>query len=381
MSRDSTALLQTEDPGDQDVTIIRLDKRRFLAVPEGGKAFDLSSFVKGATGVIGRLGPIAHAAIEIAGLNAGNGGVLFEMSPESLAFYQNENISKLDVNGYIRGVFRNSKGQTAHQVQFREVGSLANFNPASLIIAGQVAALQASMNRIEDSLGDLHSKTDHLVHLAEDTREGGVISAYNVVSDVFEKAQTYGTIDAEDWDRISQLDTKLDDLRVQLQNELNRSLQWELSGSTRVIEEILKEVQPNRIVELLSLHGALTLAVSRWQELYALKKRTSNRLTEHDIDSAVRKVQAIETSHHKFLSTTEHLIQELKSIEPTSWMDALKSEGIVVGKIRDNRRIREFRKISAVLQKAPLQPIDKKKPEFSLGSPEIEISPNELGVE
>lgn len=336
-----------------DALVLRIESNRFLVVSGKDDSIDYGDILRDAGAVVNKLGPLAYSALELAGLKADSGSLLFEMSPESLALYENSAFSKAEVGKYFRAILRDGKGKTAHQIQLREVESMAVLNPAAIVAAGQMMAIQASLGRIEYSLGALHSKNDRLLDFWEDSQKAAVGSAVSIISEVFEKAEVNGTVDDEDWGRVKDLEKTLERERIVIQNELSRLLGLQFDGMPKQVDRNLEVLNPQRINALMSLYGLLVLGICRWRQLYVLRKRNTDHLTDHDIEVSVVRIETLESDHRKFSLLIEAMISDLRSLKPRPWHGAILSEGVWWGNRQDRRRMKSASEIAFVLEKVP----------------------------
>lgn len=354
MTVDTTASIENEDNESSKATLLRLSNSKFLVIPDKESSLDLAELLKGSGAVIKKLGPIVYSALELAGLKAVSGTVLFEMSPESLEFYNDSAFTTANIGEYFRGVARTTSGQTAHQFQLREVESLTSLNPASVVLAGQMMAIQASLDRLESSVEELHSKTDWILDFLKGSQKAAVDSALRIINEVSASAQATGRVDDEDWDRVAQLEEVLEKTRNEVRRELESLLETEFSGNAKAVGDNLEKLKIQRIVELMSLHGLLVHGIFRWRELYILRKHNKQHLTEHDFESSIEYINELAAERGKYSSMVEDAMGNLKSLELRPWKDALWNEGIVIGRFKDKRRIKKAQSMALELEAAPL---------------------------
>ena len=328
----------TTDGADQEVYLVPLGDETVLAIPIGGQDDTLG--VEGPTlqTLIGAVGPLLGAALRGRGANA---ATYFELSPESLKKFEG---ARLDtVGSYFRGVLRNNEGQISHQVQLREVQASPappGIDPVALVQMAQMAALQAQLDRIEDTLADLSLSVERVAQFLETQQRARIESAIRLLRELHDRARVSGSISSTDWDRLSGVELDLETQLLAVRTELEHRLSGrEFGKSPKDDAKQMKEVDPGRIAELVHLHRMLLGGLRGWNELLLLRKFESNELNEAEAEAVRNRLLALEDQHRTVFNQIRDVSSASQKSRPRSAIRRLVTDGLVIGGKNDDRHL------------------------------------------
>lgn len=338
----------TTDPSDEEVFLVPVADDLILAVSVNG-----DSGVSHVDGVdlatlIDTVGPLVGAVLKGRGVR---GATYYEMSPESRKMLEGARLDK--VGNYFRGVLRNPNGQSKHQVQLREVQVAPAPSGFDALAAVQMAAIQAQLGRIEDTLSDLTMSVEDVMGFLERQQRSRVEESLQILREVHDRARVTGDISPTDWDRLmsagveSELGTQLRAVGTELAKRLRGGTFGKSPGADA---KQMKAINPERTAELAQVHRMLIGGLRGWNELLILRKFSADELTEGEVATAKERLDKLEAQHGELLELLESVIGASKKTKARSGLQRLFTDGLVIGSSNDDRHLNDVKAGRKVLK-------------------------------
>lgn len=322
------------EDSDLEVFLVPVGDDVVLAVPAG----DLESLASEArpklASLFSKASPLIAAALERPGdLNA-RGAALFEMSTDS---YQKYKDARLDeVGAYFRGVLRTSKGQASHQVQLREVQQTQMPVGFNTIVAAQMAAIQAQLDRIENTLADLATSVSEVMRFLEVQQRAEIEAALRAIRKVHDRARSQRSISDTDWARIVGLEQVLEKQLIAVRIELQSRLQNPKFGGTPEDDrQQIDEINPDRVAELVHGHQLLAGGLRGWNELLALRKHQEGELTAEEVSDITTRLKELRAQQEDVRDAIGMVASPAQEARPRGNIQRLLKDGIVMGAKND----------------------------------------------
>lgn len=292
--------------------------------------------------------PVAAAVAQTvrAALGLGDGAPVgerrFAMSPESLRHLDADKTQR--VGEYFRGVLTNSdgSGHYSHQVQLKEVhGSPVALDPAAALVAVQIAAMQAQLDRITDLLEEATAKVDAIKDHLDIQQAAAANGALGTVRRVLEDVRGRGgTVGENDWSRLAHLEYAMASALDAVQQELDRVADaLVFTGSADQDVKTIRGISPHRVHTLLQMHVALEAGMRRWVYLMAVRKHEVGEddpaaLARHyaDLDAAAEHRKEVASRIFKAIATAPEA-------EGRPWYQLLFTDGLKRGWDKDEDRV------------------------------------------
>ena len=301
-----------------------------LAVPAGDMEVVVSEARHGLASLFSKAGPLIVAALDGSGDLNVRGAALFEMSTDS---YQKYKDARLDeVGAYFRGVLRTSKGQASHQVQLREVQPTQMPVGFNAIMAAQMAAIQAQLDRIEDTLADLAISVSEIMRFLEVQQRAEIEAALRVIRQVHDRARTTRAISDTDWTRIVGLEQVLEKQLIAVRSELQSRLKNpKFGGTPEVDRQQIDKINPDRVAELVDGHQLLTGGLRGWSELLALRKHQEGELSDEEVSAIVTRLEELRAQQDDVRDAVDMVASAAHEAKPRGKIQRLLKDGIVIG--------------------------------------------------
>lgn len=327
----------TTDGRDQEVFLVPVGDETVLAVPiSDGRPEDR---IAGLPALIQAVGPLVGAVLKGKGVE---GASYYELSPESLKMLEDARLDK--VGSYFRGVLRNQDGQISHQVQLREVRPSAappGLDPVAVAQMAQMAAIQAQLGRIEDTLNDLTMSVEDVMRFLEVQQRARVEAALQILRELHDRARETGEISATDWHRLTGVELDLETQLRAVRQELSQRLSGRSFGvSPSADAKQMKAVEPQRVAELVQLHRLLLGGLRGWNELLILQKFRQNELSEGEAATVMRRLEDLENQHQELLAQLKAVAKDSKQARPRNGLQRLFSDGLILGGSNDERHLK-----------------------------------------
>lgn len=311
--------------------------------PASGKSYNLpTSFSK--------VGLLATAIMDLLGEVGTQGAELFEMSPNSYRQYKGGQLD--EVGSYFRAVLRNQKGQTSHQVELRAVQRAQGPAGANLIMAAQMMAIQAQLDRIEDTLATLSESVTGIMQFLEIQQRAEIEAAIDVLKQVHTRARAARDISGTDWGRVVGLEQVLMKQLKGVKYELHNLLENPQFGNTPKVDcQQMERIKPDRVIKLTRYYWLLSGGVRRWNELQALRKYQEGELTDMDVSDIISKMKELRAERESILTAIDDVVSSAKKSKPQSDWDMLwRMEGRHQAKKKDPSRLRFIAEKSEALE-------------------------------
>lgn len=300
--------------------------------------------------VAGRISTFAPLIGAFLRRGGGSGGQLYELSPESQR--QLASARKNYVGSYFRGVLRDGKGQTSHQVQLRETSSAAA--PSGLEVASlmQLAAIQAQLGRMEDTLNHIALSTERLLEFVERQQRSRIRASLELLADVRERAHRAQVLADVDWQRLTGVEIELQTQLFAVAEELDQRLSLRFSSDPKKSAHAADKLDANRVVELVRLHRLLMSGLLRWTELMLTRKVDTGAFNPLEFESARRRLAELGDRHNTLATQLDHLATSMRKARPRSAWDRLWSDGLVLGGNSDERDLKRVKKARQMIEEA-----------------------------
>lgn len=268
---------------------------------------------------------------------------VFALSPESQQRLTTDR--KCMVDGYFRGTLIDDRGKFSHQLQLREVDqAIASMPAASLVMAAQLAALQAAIEGLRDLMEAVWVDVRAILEFLQMEQRADIEAAVDSILHIYEDARSRGWVGEVDWSRISGMELLLRKQISHIEQEL-RSIRDEMTfnGILKNDFEITKRIDLERVADLFQLGRVLEEALMKHAFLQFQHK---DEVNEFDDPAAMNLIADLAKSRERL----QHLAQAIRaavanapSVSGRSWYEKLLSNGLVWGGIEDERRIRSIR--------------------------------------
>lgn len=331
--------------GDEKVLVVRAVDAE---APTSGKSYNLpTSFSK--------VGLLATAVMDLLGEVGAQGAELFEMSPNSYRQYKGGQLD--EVGSYFRAVLRNQKGQTSHQVELRAVQRAQGPPGANLIMAAQMMAIQAQLDRIEDTLATLSESVSDIMQFLEIQQRAEIEAAIGVLKQVHARARATRDISGTDWGRVVGLEQvlmkQLKGVKYELQNLLESP---EFGNTPKDDHQRMERIKPDRVIELTRYYWLLSDGVRGWNELQALRKYQEGELTDMDVSDIISKMKELRAERESILTAIDRVVSAAKRSKPRGQMEMwLSREGRYRAKKNDTSHLRVIAEKSEALENLRIQ--------------------------
>ncbi len=256
------------------------------------------------------------------------------MSAESYRKYEDARLD--EIGTYFRGVLRTSKGQASHQVQLREVQQTQVPIGFDTFAAAQMAAIQAQLDRIEDTLADLAISVSEVMQFLEVQQQAEIEAALRVVRNVHDRAKHTRAISDTDWTRITGLEHVLEKQLIAVRKELDRRLKSRVFGGTPEADrEQMDRINPDRVAELVEAHWLLVGGLRGWNELLVLRKYQMGELGEEEVLDVKTRLKELRAQLDDVLYAVDLIASPEHEARPRRWLQRLFKDGIVLGARND----------------------------------------------
>lgn len=325
--------MHSED-SDLEVFLVPVGDDVVLAVPAGDLEGLASEARPGLASLFSKASPLIAAALDRPGGLNTRGAALFEMSTDS---YQKYKGARLDeVGAYFRGVLRTSKGQASHQVQLREVQQAQMPVGFNTIVAAQMAAIQAQLDRIEDTLADLAISVSEIMRFLEVQQRAEIEAALRVIRKVHDRARAKGAISDTDWARIVGLEQVLEKQLIAVRSELQSRLRNPKFGRTPEADrQQIDKINPDRVAELVHGHRLLTGGLRGWNELLALRKHQKGEFTAEEVSDIMTRLKELRAQQEDVRDAVGLVASPAQEAKPRGNIQRLLKDGIVMGAKND----------------------------------------------
>lgn len=345
----------TPEGRDQEVFLVPVGDEGVLALPVDGKGSQAGGDTADLSVLIQAVGPLVGAVLKGRGAD---GATYYELSPQSLKMLEDARLDK--VGSYFRGVLRNADGQISHQVQLREVQASPappGLDPVSVAQMAQMAAIQAQLGRIEDTLNDLTVSVESVTRFLETQQRARVEAALQLLRELHDRARATGAVSETDWHRLTGVELDLETQLRAVRTELSKRLSDRSFGNGPSADaKQMAKVEPERIADLVELHKMLLGGLRGWNELLLLHKFEADELTEDEVAAVMERLSRLEGHHRELLGQIDSVVRSSKKSKPRSAFQRLFTDGLILGGANDDRNltaVRSGRKVlKAVLKSA-----------------------------
>lgn len=299
----------------------------------------------------------------------GHKGALFEMSPESLEKFREANLDQIGT--YFRGVLRNEKGHASHQVQLKEV-QIAQQLPTSmnLVMAAQLATIQAQLNRIEHQLEEVGENVAKVLQFLERNQRSDIEAMFEILESVGRHVKAEGKITPDHWGEIIGFRKELKALLGQVSGEVEPKIKnLEFDGTPQGNRDVLKKLDVNRIVVLVEGYQLITSGLAMWIEFQLLHTYQNGELHNTHIEEAKKDLKMLEESGKEFHESLDHALFGSPEIIPRTKLKMLLTQGLVRGKSKDKQALQEIEEYNEVLERIKPGDVNQR-----LALPKIEVA-------
>lgn len=317
---------------DEEVFLVPLGDDEVLAVPV---AVQVESAQLDVSALVEAVGPLVTAVLK----RHGAGGRIFELSPES----QHRMLAarRDDVGPYFRGVLRDADGRISHQLQLREVHAASAPSGLDALAAVQMAAIQAQLSRIEDSLGEIASAVSDVVGFLEVQQRSRVEAALQMLRELHDRARQTGSVTGTDWQRLIGVELDLETQLRAVTIELARRLGGRRFGkSPKSDAQEMQAINPERVAGLVKAHRMLVGGLRGWNEILMLRKYEAGELTEAEVTTAKERLMRLEAQQQEVLTLLRTVITASEETTGRGVLHRLLTDGLVVGGDNDKRHIK-----------------------------------------
>jgi hypothetical protein len=344
----------TADGSDEEVFLVPIGDDAVLTIPVAAQE-DSSAEIDVST-LIEAVGTLIGAVLKHGGRS---GARLYELSPDSQR--QLRGAHRDEVGSYFRGILRDADGRIAHQIQLREVHAARAPAGFDALAAAQMAAIQAQLSRIEDTLGDIAASVTDVVGFLELQQRSRVETALQILRELHDRARQTGAITQTDWDRLTGVEFELESQLKAVSNELARLLGGRTFGkSPKSDADQMKAIKPERVHDLVGAHRMLIGGLRGWNELLLLRKYEAGELSEAEVAAAKDRLAKLEGQHQELLEQLKAVTEASKMTNSRGWLDRLRTDGLVIGGNNDQRHMRTVKsgwaKLTAVAEAAKTTP-------------------------
>jgi hypothetical protein len=145
-------------------------------------------------------------------------------------------------------------------------------DPAALVAAAQLAAIQEQLKRIEDALEQINLTTNEILDLMRRERAASAVSAVSVVNEVHETVNRTGRISDADWGRVVGVEETMRARLLEVVEEMcDFEDRFKLTGDIDDDRRILQELSAERWGQLVGQAYLLETGLLRWAAIYSLK--------------------------------------------------------------------------------------------------------------
>jgi hypothetical protein len=288
------------------------------------------------------VGALADLARDVLGLSPGSrvGARLFECHPDDLRLLDEAAHKFVDGSGFMRAFAHDEDHQFLVNARFREMGSTTSvaFDPASVAMLAMQAQTQMTLERMELVLEDLRSTLDALVRTVRVEREADVLSALEMIAEVWGRYRDSGTVSETDWDRIAHLEQTL--------RKRHREVIGELDAVASAMRfTTLKEARTSRKITRQSVRNLVTLEVylrhglTQHLQLSLALRQVRGEATRGLANEAGRVLERYGSMAHRTYDSVRAIDSDAKE---KSVLKMLMTKGIFAGR-RDNAAIYKAR--------------------------------------
>lgn len=319
---------------DSEVFLVPVGEDSVLVFPTSSLDEDNLNGVAGSA-LFDALGPLVGAVLGRIGVNDAR---MFKMSPESERMLRDARLD--EVGGYFRGVLRNPDGKISHQVQLREVHAAPPPSGFDAVAAAQMAAIQAQLSRIEDTLSDLATSVDKILDFLEVQQRAKVQTSLRLLREMHDRAQQTREITATDWQRLTGVEFELESQLHAIMEELKQRLSGRNFGKNPKSDaQEMKKIEPQRVVDLFKTYRMLLGGLRGWYELLVLRKYEAGELTDAEVTSIKDRLRQLEDRYQEYLTLLDAVIKASKKTKNRGWLGRLLTDGLVLGSQHDSRDI------------------------------------------
>ncbi|WP_395405933.1 hypothetical protein ACHMXB_22190 (plasmid) [Arthrobacter sp. UC242_113] len=276
------------DPAALAALFERLDVDPTAAVPVGQAIADTAAAVSG----LGAVGMTAK-------------GNWFQMTPESLAKFQEFSSFNPPANGVFSAAIRGEGGRFETFVDLVQANGI---NPASVANAHALAAamaLRMAIKNLEDLVKRLDVKLDRVLQDSRTREMGNVQGITHVLSKIYRDFEETGTITATDWGQIDSHPTEL----AQLLNTALGHIDTLTQGLSA--EPLKKKLESAELASNGELQHWLVLAAICLANMARMDALEIAHARTQDEASAVRQAAKVKRANEDLLAKTKETVQAL----------------------------------------------------------------------
>ncbi len=325
--------MHSED-SELEVFIIPVGNNELLAVPTGDLDAPAAKEWSKIASTFTKAGLLATTALDVLGGVNKQNAALFEMSPDSYRQYKGARLD--EVGGFFRAVLRTQQGQTSHQVQLRAVQPTQVPVGATMIAAAQMIAIQAQLDRIEDTLATLTASVSEIMQFLENQQRAEIDAVICPLRQILEHARVTRKISDTDWQRVANFEFVLGKQLGLVKDELQNRLKIAEFGDTPEADhQRMNEIDPDRVAELARYYWLLSGGVRGWTELLALRKYQEGELTGMEVSAIKSRLKKIRIEQENILNTIGSVVSAAGKAKPRSRINMWLSNGEYRGGRKD----------------------------------------------
>ncbi|CAB4970078.1 MAG: hypothetical protein F2840_16370 [Actinobacteria bacterium] len=274
---------------------------------------------------------------------------VFSLRPEDYAWFdQARKMSAGD--GFVRGTLRDVDGKITRQVAIKEVKEVsakaAQFDPMTVLVAGQLASIQQQLDRIEDRLETIGYDIRRGIELVERDQTAQIVSAITIVGEVYANFGRSGVVGATDWARVVNPENIILMRHVAVVAELEAIAgHLDLNGSVENDKKVIGKVCPKRWETLLTQETVLRQAGLQWVAIYADRKREEGHVDIRALDAVRERHSALADRANAAARHVFEMAQGAPETNPRPGWRQLLSNGLVVGGKTDDDAVRKVGEI------------------------------------
>jgi hypothetical protein len=294
---------------------------------------------------------------------------VFAMREEDLAWF--DAARKMQAgNGYVHGTLQDEQGRITRNIAIKEVSAAKAAAPPidamALVVAAQLASIQAQLTRIENRLEDVVFKVQRGVDLIERDQAAEASAAITVTGEVYGVLRRANFVGPVDWSRVANAEQPILKRQIATVKELEAmSLAFQLDGTLGNDKRSCRSLDVERWKDLLTQETMLRRAALQWTAVYAARKQVEGL---HDLEA----LQEIHARHSDLAQRADAAVRSVletaKSAPRTKqrhWLEQLFSNGLLVGGAADASIINTIEDV-----RSSIKTIGKRAPSIAIAPPE-----------
>ena len=205
-----------------------------------------------------------------------------------------------------------------------------------IFAAAQMAAIQAQLDRIEDTLADLAITVSEVMQFLEEQQQADIGAALRTIRNMHDRTERTRAISDTDWIGIAGLEHVLEKQLIAARRELDRRLKSRVFGGMPELgQEQMDRINPDRVAELVKVHRLLVGDLRGWNELLVLRKYHMGELDEEEVLDVKTRLKELRAQQDDVLDAVDLIASPENETRPRSRLQRLFKDGIVLGARND----------------------------------------------